>query len=105
VLTAFKGLLTNKEQATRSSRVVVVRDKNVMDKRMSVNVNVLKRMLDQTVMQVAGKNNTKDAWLTLIKSEDKIGLVADRVYGLGTSKMKEIQIEHLGWEEDLLIDL
>jgi len=28
---------------------------------------------------------------------------ADRVYGLGTSKMEEIKIDHFGWEEDLLL--
>ncbi len=28
---------------------------------------------------------------------------ADKVYGLGTSNMKEIKIAHFGWEEDLLL--
>ncbi len=28
---------------------------------------------------------------------------ADKVYGLGTSKMEEIKITHFGWEEDLLL--
>jgi hypothetical protein len=28
---------------------------------------------------------------------------ADKVYGLGTSKMEEIKIAHVGWEEDLLL--
>ncbi len=28
---------------------------------------------------------------------------ADKVYGLGTSKMEEINITHFGWEEDLLL--
>ena len=28
---------------------------------------------------------------------------ADKVYGLGTSKMEEIKIAHFGWEEDLLL--
>ena len=28
---------------------------------------------------------------------------ADKVYGLGTSKMEEIRIAHFGWEEDLLL--
>ena len=28
---------------------------------------------------------------------------ADKVYGLGTSRMEEIRIEHYGWEEDLLL--
>jgi hypothetical protein len=28
---------------------------------------------------------------------------ADRVFGLGTSKMEEIKVTHFGWEEDLLL--
>jgi len=28
---------------------------------------------------------------------------ADKVYGLGTSKMEEIKIEHYGWEHELLL--
>ncbi len=28
---------------------------------------------------------------------------ADKVYGLGTSRMEEIKIEHYGWEKDLLV--
>ncbi len=28
---------------------------------------------------------------------------ADKVYGLGTSKMEEINIEHYGWEKELLL--
>jgi len=28
---------------------------------------------------------------------------ADKVYGLGTSKMEEIKIEHYGWEKELLL--
>jgi hypothetical protein len=28
---------------------------------------------------------------------------ADKVYGLGTSKLEEIKIAHFGWEEDLLL--
>ncbi|UCD32632.1 MAG: DUF362 domain-containing protein [Desulfobacterales bacterium] len=28
---------------------------------------------------------------------------ADKVYGLGTSRMEEIKIEHYGWEQDLLL--
>ncbi len=28
---------------------------------------------------------------------------ADKVYGLGTSRMEEIKIEHYGWDKDLLL--
>jgi len=28
---------------------------------------------------------------------------ADKVYGLGTSQIENIKIEHYGWNEDLLL--
>jgi hypothetical protein len=28
---------------------------------------------------------------------------ADKVYGLGTSRMEQIKIEHYGWEHELLL--
>ena len=59
----------------RSSRVAIIRDQNVMDASLKVEVNILKNMLAQTVMQVTGAKNAKDAWLTLVKTTDTVGLV------------------------------
>lgn len=59
----------------RSSRVAIIRDKNVMDASLRVDEVVLKNMLAQTVIQVTGAKNAKDAWLTLFKTNDTIGLV------------------------------
>ena len=30
---------------------------------------------------------------------------ADKVYGLGTSRMEEIKIKHFGWKQDLLLEV
>ncbi len=62
-------------KALRSSLVTVVRDKNAMDALRNVNISILEKMLEQTLIKVTGRNNTKDAWLTLIKPDDVIGLV------------------------------
>jgi hypothetical protein len=58
-----------------SSLVTIVRDKNAMDAAKNVNTDVLKNMLDQTLIKFTGKNSVKDAWLSLVKPSDKIGLV------------------------------
>jgi len=62
-------------KAARSSLVTVVRDKNVLDASKNVNISILEKMIEQTLMKVTGRNNTKDAWLSLVKPIDIIGLV------------------------------
>ncbi|NIO04337.1 MAG: DUF362 domain-containing protein [Proteobacteria bacterium] len=64
------------EEAARSSLVTVVRDQDVMDAAgVTVDRAVLKRMLDQTLIQFTGEKNVKDAWMTLVRPEDTVGLV------------------------------
>jgi len=62
-------------KAARSSLVTIVRDKNAMDASNDVNPEILKTMLDQTLIKLTGQKATKDAWLSLVKPEDTIGLV------------------------------
>ena len=62
-------------KTSRSSLVTVVRDENVMDSTRNVDSSVLKKMLDDVVIQLAGKENAKDAWLSFVRPEDTIGLV------------------------------
>jgi hypothetical protein len=62
-------------KAPRSSLVTVVRDKNAMDSSMNVDSTILKKMLDQTLIKVTGQKKSKDAWLSLVKPDDVIGLV------------------------------
>ncbi|MCK4944463.1 MAG: DUF362 domain-containing protein [Candidatus Aminicenantes bacterium] len=57
------------------SSVVIVRDRRAMDEAMNVDKNVLEKMLEQTLIKVTGKNNVKDAWLSLVSPGDVIGLV------------------------------
>lgn len=58
-----------------SSLVTLVRDKNAMDADNNVNVQALKNMLDQTLIKLTGRATPKEAWMSLIKPDDKIGLV------------------------------
>lgn len=61
--------------AASKSLVTIVRDQNAMDASNNVNSGVLKTMLDQTLIKFTGKPTAKDAWLSLVKPEDTIGLV------------------------------
>ena len=62
-------------KASRSSLVTIVRDKTAMDSSNNVDAAVLKKMLEQTLIKFTGQNNTKDAWMSLVKPDDVIGLV------------------------------
>jgi hypothetical protein len=62
-------------KAARSSLVTIVRDKNAMDSSKNVNSAIVKKMLDQALVKVTEQKNPKDAWLSLVKPTDMIGLV------------------------------
>lgn len=63
------------EKAAGQSLVTIVRDKNAMDASHTVNADVLKTMLDQTLIKFTGQKTSKEAWLSLVKPEDTVGLV------------------------------
>lgn len=63
------------QNAARSSRVIVVRDKNAMDADLNVDSAILQTMLDRTVLMVTGKATVQEAWSHLIKEDDTVGLV------------------------------
>ncbi len=75
--TSLVGLNWSKVKgaAAGSSLVTIVRDKNAMDAGKNVNTDVLKKMLEQTLIKFTGEKSAKDAWLSLVKPSDKIGLV------------------------------
>ncbi|MGD9084093.1 MAG: hypothetical protein PVJ41_03940, partial [Desulfobacterales bacterium] len=62
-------------KATAMSLVTVVRDQKAMDSAKNIDITVLEKMLVETLTRVTGQKNTKDAWLSLVKPNDVIGLV------------------------------
>ena len=67
--TSLVGLNWSKAKGASagSSLVTIVRDKNAMDAGKNVNTDVLKKMLEQTLIKFTGEENVKDAWLSLVK--------------------------------------
>jgi hypothetical protein len=64
------------QQAARSSRVVLVRDQKALSDGHKVDTAVLRRMLEDALKRSTGEKNVKNAWLSLVKPDDIIGLVA-----------------------------
>jgi hypothetical protein len=60
---------------TGSSLVTIVREENAMDAANSVDTDALKTMLDQTLIKMTGAETAKDAWGSILKPDDTIGLV------------------------------
>ena len=58
-----------------ASKVIIVRDQQAMNDAMTVDKTVLEKMVEKTLKEVTGKSNIKEAWLSLVKPKDKIGLV------------------------------
>jgi hypothetical protein len=64
------------EKTGQSSLVTVVRDKDVMNADLDVDFKVLQKMIDQSIVQLTGRKDSKEAWSTIITPEDTVGLVS-----------------------------
>jgi methylmalonyl-CoA mutase cobalamin-binding subunit len=62
-------------RARKSARVVIVRDQQVLNDAHEVNAEVLDRMLADTVVRVTGRRTPREAWLSLVRPTDTVGLV------------------------------
>jgi hypothetical protein len=61
--------------AASPSLVTVVRDKDAQSAARRVNAAVLRKMVDHSLLMVTGRKTPKEAWLSLVKPQDVIGLV------------------------------
>ncbi len=60
----------------RSSAVCVIRNEKALGEGNKVDAAILKSMLDELLIQFTGQKTPKEAWLSLVKPEDTVGLVA-----------------------------
>lgn len=63
------------QKAGGKSLVLLVRDENVLDDQMNVNKKVLAGMVDRILLEITGKKDVKQAWLSLVSPKDVVGLV------------------------------
>lgn len=67
-----------KEKKDFSSLVTIIRNKNVLDTELNVNVDILNKMVEQSIIRFTGEKNIKNAWLTIAGPKDTVGLVTTR---------------------------
>ncbi|NPV83641.1 MAG: DUF362 domain-containing protein [Candidatus Aminicenantes bacterium] len=63
------------QKAGGKSLVLLVRDENVLDDQMNVNKKILAGMVDRILLEITGKKDVKQAWLSLVSPKDVVGLV------------------------------
>lgn len=61
-------------QTDQKTKVVLIRDKTVLDANNKVNEDVIQRMLDDAVKILFDKNDTASAWRKVVKPNDVVGI-------------------------------
>ncbi len=56
------------------TKVVLVRDENVIDDKMRINANIIQDMLDKALCSLTNKKNAAKAWSKLFSSNDVVGI-------------------------------
>ena len=84
---------TASAEAGRKSRVVLIRNKDVIGPSGSLQAEVLEQMLDQAVMTLLGTSDPRTAWQQLVKPEDVVGIKSNEWYKLPTPRSLETAIE------------
>lgn len=74
----LKGQETNAPAGSAKSRVVLIRDVNLIDENGALKAAVVQEMMDTGIKALTGKPDPQSAWRTLIKPEDIVGLKNNR---------------------------
>lgn len=65
---------TTASEVVKKSRVVVIRDKNLLDSNEAINYSVLEKMLDEAMKALFQTSSAEDAWRGIIRPEDIVGI-------------------------------
>lgn len=77
----------------KKSKVILVRDANVIDKNGKINAQVLERMLDDAVTKLLGVSEPVDAWKKLVSPKDIVGIKSNEWHYLRTPLELELAIK------------
>ncbi len=73
----------------KKAKVVLIRDKDVLDDSGHIRYEVIERMMDQAVCTLTGASSPVEAWRQLIKAEDTVGIKSNVWSYLPTPKELE----------------
>ncbi|NWF92625.1 MAG: DUF362 domain-containing protein [Syntrophaceae bacterium] len=87
--TAFGSSLRGDVKAEGKVKVVLVRDKNVIDSQGRINQTIVQEMLDRGVCQLLGEEKPIRAWKKLIRPDDIVGIKSNVWFYLPTPEELE----------------
>ena len=87
-----KGALAQAAPA-KACKVVLVRDANVVDADWKVNAEIIQRMLDDAVKELAGESDVAAAWKRFIQPTDTVGIKTNLWENLRTPAELEAAIK------------
>jgi hypothetical protein len=67
-------LLAGDEEQAVKTRVVLIRNKDVLDDGNQPRADVLSEMLDEAVVALTGESNAASAWKTIVRPDDVVGV-------------------------------
>jgi len=69
---------------TSKTKVILIRNKNVIDDNGIVNSNIIKEMLDEAVVTLTGKSDISQSWATIFNKNDIVGIKTNEWHNLHT---------------------
>jgi hypothetical protein len=87
-----------------SSKVILIRNQQLYAKGDSPDTTICEQMLDEAVKKLTGKKNAKDAWASVIKPTDTVGIKTNAWNGLPTppelNEILKARVQSVGVGED-----
>lgn len=81
------------EEVVPKTRVVLIRNENVLDPEGNVNAGIIGRMLDEAVTALFDTENSADAWKKIIRPDDIVGIKSNEWGPLPTPQELEDAIK------------
>jgi len=90
-----KSIAERQKNSENKSLVILVRDQNVLDDELKVNKRVLAAMVERSMLELTGKKEIKQAWLSLFSPKDVVGLVPTPMMNPTHQELVEVVKESL----------
>ena len=83
-----------KEKPTKLTKVVLIRDEKVFDKKGSIDPDVIQKMMDNAITALFDKKKPVEAWKTIITKKDVVGIKSNEWGPLPTPDALEQSLKH-----------
>lgn len=90
-ITQFSYPITsNAEAKDKASSVIIARDKNVISSDFKLDIDIIRKILDDSIIKLSGKKNSSAAWKEYFRSDDIVGIKVNTLSGKWMSSHPEL---------------